>query len=1008
MANLSSCDSDVFSEVPYSDSYPNDMLNQDVQEMTYSEQTHIVDFLDNEIHNDSNIIPYSQYLQKTKDAGIQDTNSSTPNDLLILSLVEQMTDQEIDTLKETLSTNVKEKESLSTTLNVFKTESKEKESKYIDKEIVLEKQNKEMENIICKLHRSTQVMHNLMKPQVFYDDTHKLALGYQNPFYLKKAQWIKPTLYDGSVIAKEHAVISVIDDEETLILEEKSRSKMLKKQNDSISKEKKVNIALIDYSKLNKIKEYFSKRFVTQNELDVEQAFWLKHSNHPSITPVVLHTPVKVEAPRLWGFRHTEACFVTEIIPFLKVLKDTFNAFDKTLLNEFTEVQTVFNQIEAVVDQCSEIMHIAMNSVDILDVNQPCVDECSECLKLETELFKKKDFIEKEGNFGENQNGPTFNQLFKINDLKAQSQEKDTVIRKLKDIIKSLMEKEGVENVKKDIDEIKTINIELEHNQFDSIKQTCVRSKEHSDSLIAQINAKSVEISDLNAQLQEKVFAIRALKNKLRKLKGKTVVDTAVSKSHATTIALGISKPSDNTKNNRISHTSSSNKINKVEDQSRSVKSRKNKKNHVNKPECNTGVMQYMLNANSVSEPISNALVKHSVSNAKIESLCAIYNKCLFDASHTMCLIDHLNDMNVRNKAKSNRNKKRKKWKPTGKVFTKIRYSWKPTGRNFTINGNRCPLTRITSTKIVPPQESTIAPVVTPTQEILVYSRRPKALRSVGSSSKVVQIVLWYLDSGCSKYMTENHSQLINFGSKFLGTIRFRNDHIAKIMGQFCDSDLEVAFCKHTCFVRGLEGVNLLKGSRGSNLYTLSLENLMLSSPICLLSKASNTKSWLWHRRLSHLNFDYINSLAKQGLVRGLPKLKYQKDHLCSTCALCKSKKHSYKPKAEDSIQEKLYLLHMDLCRPMGVQSINGRKYILVIVEDFFWFTWVKFLRSKDEVPEFVIKFLKMIQVRLNATVRNIRTDNGTEFVNQTLRAYYEEVGISHQTSVARTLQQNV
>ncbi|GKF47119.1 retrovirus-related pol polyprotein from transposon TNT 1-94 [Tanacetum coccineum] len=185
------------------------------------------------------------------------------------------------------------------------------------------------------------------------------------------------------------------------------------------------------------------------------------------------------------------------------------------------------------------------------------------------------------------------------------------------------------------------------------------------------------------------------------------------------------------------------------------------------------------------------------------------------------------------------------------------------------------------------------------------------------------------------------------------------------------------------------------------------MDNLLVSSPICLLSKALKNKSWLWHRRLSHLNFDYINSLAKHGLVRGLPKLKYHKDHFCSACALGKGKKHSHKPKAEDSIQEKLYLLHMDLCGPMRVQSINGRSYIMVIVDDFSRFTWVKFLRSKDEVPEFVIKFLKMIQVRLNATVRNIRTDNGTEFVNKTLKAYYEEVGISHQTSVARTPQQN-
>ncbi|GJS09408.1 retrovirus-related pol polyprotein from transposon TNT 1-94 [Tanacetum coccineum] len=120
-----------------------------------------------------------------------------------------------------------------------------------------------------------------------------------------------------------------------------------------------------------------------------------------------------------------------------------------------------------------------------------------------------------------------------------------------------------------------------------------------------------------------------------------------------------------------------------------------------------------------------------------------------------------------------------------------------------------------------------------------------------------------------------------------------------------------------------------------------------------------------------------------------------------------KSKKHSHKPKAEDSIQEKLYLLNMDLCGPMRIQSINGRKFILVIVDDYSRFTWVKFLRSKDEVPEFVIKFLKMIQVHLNATVRNNRIDNGIEFVNQTLKAYYKDVRISHQTSVACSLQQN-
>ncbi|GKD49560.1 retrovirus-related pol polyprotein from transposon TNT 1-94 [Tanacetum coccineum] len=100
---------------------------------------------------------------------------------------------------------------------------------------------------------------------------------------------------------------------------------------------------------------------------------------------------------------------------------------------------------------------------------------------------------------------------------------------------------------------------------------------------------------------------------------------------------------------------------------------------------------------------------------------------------------------------------------------------------------------------------------------------------------------------------------------------------------------------------------------------------MMTSSPICLLSKASKTKSWLWHRRLSHLNFGAINHLARHGLVRGILKLKFEKDHLCSAYAMGKSKKKSHKPKSKDTNQEKLYLLHMDLCGPMRVASVNGK-----------------------------------------------------------------------------------
>nr|GEV32300.1 retrovirus-related Pol polyprotein from transposon TNT 1-94 [Tanacetum cinerariifolium] len=276
----------------------------------------------------------------------------------------------------------------------------------------------------------------------------------------------------------------------------------------------------------------------------------------------------------------------------------------------------------------------------------------------------------------------------------------------------------------------------------------------------------------------------------------------------------------------------------------------------------------------------------------------------------------------------------------------------------------------ITTTAIVPlrkpiPLESnTSKPVVT-----LVYSQKPKESRNnvPVSNSKINKSF-----SADKKEPNKSWGSIIsNVPSS--STVEYR---LYKLF-----SDLEVAFRQHTCFIRNLEGVDLLIGSRGNNLYTLSLGDMMASSPICILFKASKTKSWLWHRRLSHLNFGAINHLARQGLVRGLPKLKFEKDHLCSACAMGKCKKKSHKPKSEDTNKKKLYLLHMDLCGPMRVES--------------------------DEAPDFIIMFLKMIQVRLTVPVRRIQTDNGIEFVNQTLREYYEQVGISQETSVARSPQQN-
>ncbi|GKA20702.1 retrovirus-related pol polyprotein from transposon TNT 1-94 [Tanacetum coccineum] len=676
----------------------------------------------------------------------------------------------------------------------------------------------------------------------------------------------------------EHDVISVIDDEETLILEEESRSKMLDKQNDPISIEKKIKISPIDYSKIEAPSELPKVSLVNES---------LKKLKY-------------------------------QLANFEKVVKKrtTSDAITAGAWDEITNVQTVFNQMEVAVDQCSvdknafeiqikqlsidndqllkqimsqEIMHIAVNSMDILDVKKSCVNECNKCLELGTELLKKKILIEKDvydqllnsystlekrcislelktqlnqevfqkDNFRENQNAPTFNQLFELNELKAQSQEKDTVIRKLKDGIKSLSVKDSVENAKKDIDEIETINIEklkgkdvvdtavskpnatiaprmfkldiesISHrlkNNRDAYEVYLEKTIKNTDTLCGLVECAIEQNPSepllesacmFTKHVQELLVYVSKTCPSLMKPCEKLVIVTPINKDKGvkpTTSASG-SKPLANTKNNRITRPPSSNQKNKVEDHSRKVKSSLNK-------------------MNSISESVNSALVKHSVRNVKFESICAMCNRCLFDANHDICIIDYVNDVNVRLKSKSKRNKMRKVWKPTGKVLSEIGYSWKATGSSSKSN-------------IV---ESKTSNTKEPTQ------------------------------SGGSTVSDVPSSSLIN-----------------------CRSSL-----------------------RSSN------------------TKVSEGSLVLW---------------------------------LCSW--------------------------------PMRVQSINGRKYILVIVDDFSWFTWVKFLRSKDEVPEFVIKFLKMSQFRLNATIRNSGTDNGTEFINQTLRDYYEEVGISHQTSVARTPQQN-
>nr|GFB11765.1 putative ribonuclease H-like domain-containing protein [Tanacetum cinerariifolium] len=254
--------------------------------------------------------------------------------------------------------------------------------------------------------------------------------------------------------------------------------------------------------------------------------------------------------------------------------------------------------------------------------------------------------------------------------------------------------------------------------------------------------------------------------------------------------------------------------------------------------------------------------------------------------------------------------------------------------------------------------------------------------------------------------MTGNRALLMNFVEKFLRTVRFGNNDFAVIagygdmvigsmtikkvyyveglghnlfsVGEFCDKGLKVAFQKSTCFVRNEDGVDLLTGDCSSNLYTIALNEVESNSSTCLLAKASSSQSWLWHQH-----------------------------HLCSACEQGKIHRKHHKSKTAFASNKPLCLLHMDLCGPMRIQSINGKRYVLVVVDDYSRYTWVFFLHSKDEASKVIISLIKKTQVNLQLQVQRVRTDNGTEFKNKTLAKFFNEVGITQQFSAAGTPQQD-
>ncbi|GJY82517.1 retrovirus-related pol polyprotein from transposon TNT 1-94 [Tanacetum coccineum] len=768
----------------------------------------------------------------------------------------------------------------------------------------------------------------------------------------------------------------------------------------------KVNITPPNYSKEN-----FLATFTPQKQLTPEQIFWsqdivkmkaeaLKEQNtrpikaltvYPPNTPATLvprvlptKSQVKINIFTLRqlfsefektckkritptgitegerGFEQTKTCYLTEVIPFFKTLQEHFEGIQKALTKEVKEMSDAFDELEAELDQSIvDRKHDEIERKNLLIANDNLIADC-----LSKEVF----YVASNSEL----NVSRFTEMQKAhNVVKARCLELEAELSNLRDNIHKDNYNELLNRFSNL--EVNHLNLQLKYqnlkDSFQNKPSSSVNDTPDFNSVFvigqmkASLQGKDNELLEYVFGTCPKVFNQQDKKHANTPRKKQVTFEDQIATSSSNTHKHV--EPMHTQKSNV--HVPPSTGVNSCTDasgsQPRSILKKHRippaKSDSLKKVEDHPRTIRSSLKTtNHVDSSISS---KRTVINSNSHSVCQTCNKCLFSANHDMCVVTYLHSVNASPNVKNDvRHVKqvwkpkqvtqvwkpkhiKQIWKPTGKTLNNVGYQWRPTGRTFTLS--------------------------------------------------------------YSKHMTGDRSRLMNFMKKFIGTIRLGNDHFGAIMGY--GDYVVVTFRKHSCYVRDTDGVELLKGSRGSNLYTISVEEMMKSSPIYLLSKASRNKSWLWHQRLNHLNFGTINDLARKDLVRGLPRLKFEKYHLCSACQLGKSKKHTHKPKTENTNLEVLNTLHMDLCGPMRVQTINGKKYILVIVDDYSRFTWVKFLRSKDETPAVVIKFLKQIQVGLNKTVRFIRTDNGTEFVNKTLYDHYEKVGIFHQKTVPRTPQQN-
>nr|GEX15078.1 hypothetical protein [Tanacetum cinerariifolium] len=570
---------------------------------------------------------------------------------------------------------------------------------------------------------------------------------------------------------------------------------------------------------------------------------------------------------------------------------------ENTVLNEIDRLAKEYyyaDHINAILGVYTELDEVTNLQCDYLETLEKC--ECLEkelskskmlskvfealqkhAINLEIDLQQCQEKIKFDKSFKENQSKEFCKereQYFEIQDLKAQLQDKGIAVSELKKLIEKLKGKSVDTKFEKS-------SVIRQPNAFRSQRPSILgKPTIFSDSLERKdfSKSKSVTKNNVSNDFSKPVTAQILPPNKKSIFKNTNVLAPGMSNSPTR-----VSRPKlkSNQMEDRVMLNNSQGKKQEVKDHRRNVKFSKNK----------------------TSVTACNDSLKAKTSN--VNFICATCGKCVLNVKHDMCVLYSFNDANSRTKM--------------------------PIVVPVSTREPKCTINQ----SVAKPLRKTVASEST--------NQKPRhTTRKLYENH--IEIILFIIDSGCSKHMTGNLKLLINFVEKFLGMVKFRNDQIAPILGygdlvqgavtikrvyyveglnhnlfsvgQFCDADLEVAFRKSTC-------------SRGTDLYSITLQDTSSPNPIYLMAKATSSQAWSWHRRLSHLNFDTNNLLSKNDIVIGLLKLKFVKDHLCSSYELGKAKRKSFPTKTTPSSKRRLQLLHMDLCGPMRVESINGRKYVL-------------------------------------------------------------------------------